>query len=71
MAAFAADGSAVRFGPAATTRRICPDEGVMEQEQAFLNAMASVATMRIEGDRLEFRTADDALALMLRRSAVR
>lgn len=70
-ATFEADGSAVRFGPAATTRRTCPGEGVMEQEQAFLNALASVATMRIEGDRLEFRTADDALALMLRRAAAR
>jgi heat shock protein HslJ len=66
-AGFTAAGTAFRFGPAATTRRICPGDGVMEQEQAFLNALASVTTMRVEGDRLEFRTADDALALMLRR----
>lgn len=66
-ATFEGEGGAFRFGPTATTRRFCPDEGVMEQEQAFLNALAKVATMRMEGDGLEFRTADDALALMLRR----
>jgi heat shock protein HslJ len=37
----------------------------MEQEQAFFSALATVATMRIEGERLEMRTTDDALALML------
>jgi heat shock protein HslJ len=66
-AAYEGEGAAFRFGPSATTRRFCPDEGAMEQEQAFLGALQTVATVRIEGDRLEFRTADDALALMLRR----
>lgn len=61
------EGAGFRFAPAATTRRFCPGEGVMEQEQAFLNALAMVATVRMEGDGLEFRTASDALALMLRR----
>jgi heat shock protein HslJ len=64
---FEGEEGAFRFGPAAATRRFCPGEGVMEQEQAFLNALATVATARMEGDGLEFRTADDALALMLRR----
>jgi len=70
-ATFEATGEACRFGPAATTRRLCPGEGVMEQERAFLNALASVATMRMEGDQLEFRTAEDALAMMLRRKTGR
>jgi len=64
---FEAEGAALRFGPAATTRRLCPGDGVMEQEQAFLRALATVATMRMEGEGLECRTSDDALALMLRR----
>jgi heat shock protein HslJ len=62
------EGSSLRFSPAASTRRMCPGEGIMEQEQAFFTAMQTVATMRFEGDRLEMRTADDALALMLTRS---
>ena len=63
------EGASLRFTPAASTRRMCPGEGVMEQEQAFFAAMQTVTTMRMEGDRLEMRTADDALALMLKRSA--
>jgi len=63
------DGSTLRFSPAASTRRMCPGEGVMEQEQAFFTAMQSVATMRLEGEQLEMRTADDALALMMKRVA--
>lgn len=62
------NGSSVQFGPAAATKRLCAGEGVMEQEQAFLKALESASTLRIDGDQLEMRTADDALAMMLRRS---
>lgn len=66
-AGFEAEGSSLRFTPAATTRRMCPGEGVMEQEQAFLSALNTVATMRVDGDILELRRTDGALALQLRR----
>lgn len=62
------EGSSMRLSAPASTRRMCPEEGVMEQEQAFFAAMQTVSTMRFEGDRLEMRTADDALALMMQRS---
>jgi heat shock protein HslJ len=39
----------------------------MEQEQAFLAALQSAATFRIEGDSLEMRTAGDAIAVMATR----
>jgi heat shock protein HslJ len=39
----------------------------MEQEQAFLTALESVATMRFEADRLELRTQAGALAVTLSR----
>jgi heat shock protein HslJ len=39
----------------------------MEQEQQFLKALETVATARQEADRLELRTADDALAVSLGR----
>jgi hypothetical protein len=41
----------------------------MEQEQAFLNALGSVALARREGDRLELRTAGGALAAILERAS--
>jgi heat shock protein HslJ len=65
-AAYTQDGRKLTFGPAAATRMACakPD-GVMEQEQQFLKALGTVATARVEGDRLEMRTADDALAVIL------
>lgn len=54
------------IGPAATTRMACPEpEGVMEQESAFLAALASAATWRRDGSRLELRTADDAIAVTM------
>jgi heat shock protein HslJ len=41
----------------------------MEQEQQFLKALETVATMRMEGDRFELRTADGALAVTLTKGA--
>lgn len=43
-------------------------EGIMEQEQAFLTALATAATYRVQGNTLELRTADNALAVMLQRA---
>jgi len=63
-----AEGNALAFAPAAATRRMCAAPGVMAQEQAFFKALESVATMRMEGDSLEMRTAQGALAVMLART---
>jgi len=69
---FTASGSSLRFGPAAATRKMCAQpEGVMEQEQQFLKALETVATIRQEGDRAELRTADGALAVSLHRDTSR
>lgn len=68
-AAYTVDGAKVTFGNAAVTRKMCVQPGVMEQEQSFLNALGTVATSRVEGDRLELRTASNALAVALLRSA--
>jgi len=60
------EGEALRFGPAATTRRACAEPaGVMEQEGAFLAALARVASGRREADRLELRGAGGELELQL------
>jgi heat shock protein HslJ len=63
---YRADGPKLTIGPVAATRRMCPaPQGIMEQEQQFLKMLESVATARFEGDRLELRTADGALAAIL------
>lgn len=71
-APYTVEGAKVTFGQGAVTRKMCVQpEGVMQQEQDFLNALGTVATSRIEGDRLELRTATGALAVALMRDAVR
>jgi heat shock protein HslJ len=61
-----AQGLKVTLGPAAATRRMCGEPaGVMEQEQQLLKALQTASTARFEGDRLELRTADGALAATL------
>ncbi|HEX9207032.1 MAG TPA: META domain-containing protein [Steroidobacteraceae bacterium] len=67
-AGYTAERSALKFGQAAVTRKMCAEPGVMEQEQSFLQALASVSAARVEGDRLELRTAQGALALTLYRA---
>jgi len=59
-------GENVRIGPPAASRRFCGEPpGVMEQEAGFLAALATVASARREGSRLELRTASGALAVSL------
>jgi heat shock protein HslJ len=66
---YTVDGATIAIGPLATTRMMCPTpEGVMEQEAAFIAALESAATYRIDGDRLDLRTADDALAAVMVRA---
>jgi heat shock protein HslJ len=60
---FEATGSRISIGKIAVTAMACADPpGVMEQEQAFLKALAAATTVRFEGQRLELRTSDGALA---------
>ena len=68
FASYEADAEAgtITIGQAGSTLMACAEpEGIMEQEQEFLAALATAATYRIQGSTLEMRTADDALALML------
>jgi len=58
-APYAVEGSAITFGPAATTRKMCSEpEGVMEQEGAYLAALESATAYQIEGDELTLTNAD-------------
>lgn len=63
-AGYEVDGENISIGPAATTRMMCNEpEGIMEQEAQYLAALESVATYKIQGDNMEIRTADGALAV--------
>jgi heat shock protein HslJ len=60
----------ITIGPPASTRMMCAEpEGVMAQESEYLAALATAATYRIDGDTLEMRTADDAMAALFKRSS--
>ncbi len=61
MTSYTLDGQNITIQPAATTRKLCPGEGVMEQEAQFLAALTTAATWSISGNDLELRTADGAL----------
>ena len=61
MTTYTLDGANITIQPAAATRKLCPAEGVMEQETQFLTALTTAATWRIDGESLELRTADGAL----------
>ena len=68
---YTASGSSLRIGPTAATRKMCVQpERVMEQEQQFLTALETVATIRREGDRAELRRADGALAISMTQDSV-
>jgi heat shock protein HslJ len=56
-ATYTADERTLKFGPAATTRRMCPNE-LMSQERAFLAAIASTSRWVIEGGMLHLHRAD-------------
>jgi len=49
---FELDGATLTFGPLASTEMFCADPGVMEQEQAYLTALASVDAWSIENEEL-------------------
>jgi heat shock protein HslJ len=58
-ASYQGEGDALTVGPVATTRKVCAEpEGIMEQEQAYLAALGSVAGYRIQGGRLELLDAE-------------
>jgi heat shock protein HslJ len=56
-------GSQIKIGPLASTMMACSDPaGIMDQEQQYLAALQTAATYQIEGNVLELRTSDGALA---------
>jgi heat shock protein HslJ len=60
---YTTDGGTLSFGPLASTQMACADPDLNEQEQAYLAALSTVATYRLEGTRLDLMTADGSLAV--------
>jgi len=59
----------ISFGPLASTRKYCSTpSGVMDQEAAYLAALATAATYQLQGSTLELRTADGATAVTMQRA---
>ncbi len=53
----------IQIGPLMSTMMACGEpEGIMEQEMQYLAALQTAATYSMEGDTMQLRTAEDALA---------
>ena len=62
-AGFATQADTLNFTPPESTEMMCSTPaGVMEQESAYLAALQTVSTFRIENDVLEWRTRSGAIA---------
>lgn len=60
---YTVNGNNIQIGPLASTMMACEDPaGLMDQEQQYLTALGTAATYQIEGNVLELRTSDGALA---------
>jgi heat shock protein HslJ len=59
---YTTDGDSISFGPLASTQMACEDPDVNAQEAAYLAALGTVSSFRLEGDRLDLLAADDSLA---------
>jgi heat shock protein HslJ len=58
-ATFATEAETLSIGPAASTRRLCPEpEGIMEQELTFLALLENVVTYSISGNQLDLKNAE-------------
>ena len=61
-ASYEISNSQITIGPAMTTRRQCAEpEGVMAQEQEFLQALAAATQYKLTADRLELRDGNGSL----------
>ena len=57
-APYTSEGNRLSIGPATSTRRSCPAEGVMKQEREFLAALVSAKVWAMDGGMLDVHRAD-------------
>jgi heat shock protein HslJ len=69
FASYETDGSKISIGPVGSTQKMCAEPpNIMEQEAEYLQALSTAATYRIDGMKMEFRTAEGALAANFQRA---
>ena len=62
-------GSKIKFGPQATTRKICAQPlGIMEQEDAYLTALGAAVEYNIKGATLEMTDDQGEVILVFTRA---
>jgi heat shock protein HslJ len=64
MGDFTVDGDSITVGTLASTKMMCVEEGVMEQEQMYLAALQAAATWSVNGSTLTLRDASDAMQVV-------
>lgn len=65
-ASYSIEDGAIDITQVGATRRLCAEpSGVMDQEAGFLEALPTVATFQLEGERLSLRAPDGALAVIM------
>ena len=68
-APFTVDGTAIEVSRPASTKKLCAQpDGVMEQEAAYLEALASAERFRIDGRPLQLTRADGTRVVQFTRS---
>jgi heat shock protein HslJ len=68
-APFTVDGAAIEISQPASTRKFCAEpDGVMEQEAAYLEALASASRFRLDGRALQLTRDDGTVAVTLTRA---
>ena len=53
----------IRIGQPGTTRKFCAEDGLMEQEQQFLQALVNTVSYELKGGKLNLRDAKGSLML--------
>jgi len=59
------DGQSITIGPMGMTEMFCMDEGVMDQEMAFLAALGQASSFNVEGDSLTIETGAGPLVFVV------
>lgn len=68
-AAYTTDGGTIAIGEPAATRKACAKPaGVMEQEQAYLDALPSAVSFRVEGSSLSLLTSEGTYVAIFQRA---
>ena len=63
FASYTVDGDNLTISQAGSTMMACTDEGVMEQEAAFLAALQTAATFAIDGEQMQIMNGDGETVL--------